>query len=699
MSALGIRVGRAFFGQFGGRLKSVQEQAMAPVLAGTDVLIRAGTGSGKTEAAAAPLTERYLDDLDAGETVVILYISPTRALANDLARRLEPVYENLGLDVGVRHGERKDLARASCPGVLITTPESLDVMTSVREPRLLGARAIVLDEIHLLANTQRGLQLGIALHRLELLVERRLQTVGLSATVADPLAVWHFFRPGTDPEVIDDADPPRTLIRRIRIDVTHAELAERLARLGGETEKVLVFVNSRRECDVLADAIRDGAGFGEAVFSHHSSLTKEARERVEHEFERSDRAVCVATSTLELGIDIGDVTLVVLYGAPADWQSFLQRCGRGNRRSQTVQALCVVPAPRPDDVLGLRHLVTFQALLQQIDSGALDWALPFDLYGAAAQQFVSAVDGAGGAFTGINHFLEITEPWPHLHADVVEEILEELVAGEVLKRHPVHRRYGAAEGLWELRSLLQIWSNMPLSSREIELVHGNATLGHVPATNLLRLQEGRVFAFSGRRWEVEGFVAGTIRVRSTTRRPDVELKFGRRGAPLDAALIEQIRVLLAAGDVGAEVYPSGRADGLRTRLASLRPLAQDDVLPSRASDRGHTYLTFGGTLLNQLVATWAGSDPRRCGDFTLVVDDPLDTSAIPDCASLAPGLAAIDLDETEMSEFQRRLPVSLRRLEMENEWLRRPVNEQILERLRRAEVIPLPSAALDLVLA
>lgn len=696
MKELGARVGRAFFGQFQ-TLRPVQARAIEAVLGGSDVLIRAGTGSGKTEAAAAPLTQRYLDELDHSETVVVLYISPTRALANDLARRLEPVYDRLGLTVGVRHGERKDLARAACPGVLITTPESLDVMTGNQEPRLLHVRAIVLDEIHLLANTQRGLQLGIALHRLELLVERRLQTVGLSATVADPLAVWHFFRPGSSPQVIDDVGPSRTLERRIYIDVNHADLAERLARLDGPSEKILVFANSRRECDVLADALREGAGFGDAVFSHHSSLTKEARERVESEFERLDRAVCVATSTLELGIDIGDVTLVVLFGAPTNWQSLLQRCGRGNRRSDVVQALCVVPAPKPDEQLGLRQLLTFQALLQQIDTGALDWSLPFDLYGAAAQQFVSALHGAGGAFTGINRFIDITRPWPHLNPDVVEETLEELVARDVLTRHPVYRRYGAGEGLWDLRSQLQIWSNMPLSARDIELMHGSSALGRVPATNLLRLQEGKVFAFSGRRWEVEAFLAGAVRVRPTSRRPDVELKFGRRGAPLDAAVIEQIRLLLAAGDVGLDVYPAGRAEALRTQLAGLRSLAQDSVLPGTASGPQYTYLTFGGTLTNQLLATWTGADPRRCGDFTLVLDRPLDNAAIPGCADLLPSLAAIDLDEGEMSEFQRLLPPRLRRLEMENEWARRPIHDRILDRLRTARLTDLPAAVLDLV--
>lgn len=273
-------------------------------------------------------------------------------------------------------------------------------------------------------------------------------------------------------------------------------------------------------------------------------------------------------------------------------------------------------------------------------------------------------------------------------------MLEELVQRDVIMRHPVYRRYGAGDGLWELRKQFQIWSNMPLSSRDIELMHGSAALGRVPATNLLRLQEGRVFAFSGRRWEVEAFLAGAVRVRPTGRSPDIELKLGHRGAPLDAAVIEQIRVLLATGDVGLDVHPAGRAEELRVRVASLRPLAQDAVLPGSAIGSHHTYLTFGGKLTNQLLASWAGAGPRRCDDFTLVLHGPLDNAAIPDCASLLPSLAAIELDEGDMSEFQRLLSPRLRRLEMENEWVRRPIHDQILDRLRSADITQLPAAAL-----
>jgi ATP-dependent Lhr-like helicase len=154
------------------------------VLEGGDVLILAGTGSGKTEAVLAPLAQRWLPAMRREGGCTILYVTPTRALANDLLRRIEPPMEALGLRVGVRHGERNDLSRARKPDLLITTPESLDVLLTGRDAALQSVRGVVLDEIHLLYNTQRGFQLGVLLKRLDAFTGTVCQVVGLSATVA-----------------------------------------------------------------------------------------------------------------------------------------------------------------------------------------------------------------------------------------------------------------------------------------------------------------------------------------------------------------------------------------------------------------------------------------------------------------------------------------------------------------------------------
>src|SRR5262245_51162998 len=131
INALDLNVGRAFYGSFR-ELRPAQRDAVAPIMTGRDVLLLAGTGSGKTEAVLAPLMQRWLSDMRRSEGCIVLYVTPTRALANDLVRRLEPPMDQLGLTVGVRHGERNDLARSRKPHLLVTTPESLDVLLSTQ---------------------------------------------------------------------------------------------------------------------------------------------------------------------------------------------------------------------------------------------------------------------------------------------------------------------------------------------------------------------------------------------------------------------------------------------------------------------------------------------------------------------------------------------------------------------------------------
>jgi ATP-dependent Lhr-like helicase len=695
---VGQRVGRAFFSGFQS-LRPVQQRAFQPILQGEDVLIRAGTGAGKTEAATAPLVERYLTLLDRCDGVTLLYLSPTRALANDLLRRLSPVFDKLSIGVGVRHGERDDLSRAAAPAVLITTPESLDVLVGKREPTLAGVQAVVLDEIHLLMNNQRGLQLAVAVHRLELWLGRTLQVVGLSATVANPNAVWRFFRPSTTAEVITDTDPPRAIERQIRIHVSRSALSGLLAQLsGGATAKILAFTNSKSECDLLADELRTSSGFGPSVFAHHAGLDKHERQRVEREFQARRRAICVATSTLELGIDIGDIDLIVLYGVPSNWQSFLQRIGRGSRRRDTVEVLCVAPEPPAGRTMRLRDLLGFQALMQQVNTTTPNGAEAFALYGAAAQQLVSTIDAGSGGFVGINRLAEVLAPWPHLGRDAVFQLLDELSSRAILQRHPVYRRYGADEGLWELRRTLQLWSNLPLSYRDIEIHHGSTQLGQVPASNLLRIRKEATFAFAGRRWVVTEVHSDRIKVVPTERKPSIELASGRRGAPLDPALVEQIRVLIASGAVASAVVPSARGRALEAELAPLRPFASEDVLPVADEIDHFIYVTFAGSLANQVIASWAGANPRDTTEFTITSSHPVSLADLPSSpADLVDHLRAVEVNAGEPSEFQHCLPPNLRRTELENEWVRVPCHVTTLRRLRTATEVRLPSELISLI--
>lgn len=341
-----------FFARFG-RLTAPQRAAIPPILAGADVLLSAATASGKTEAACAPLVERFIG-LAAPWT--ILYVSPTRALINDLHARLATPLAALGLRLDRRTSDhRADAGRVPQTHVLLTTPESFDSLLCRGRSRrpdghaLAGVTAVVLDEIHLLHGGPRGEQTRWLLERLRRLrrqaqafgwvADDRVQIVALSATVPDATDVRDAYLPGGEIIAVPGARAIETISApgaRARVEVALPSLLA----APGAPEKVLVFANARQRVDELTARLRrDLRRLGYAVRAHHGSLDREEREATEAAARGERRIVVFATSTLEIGIDIGDIDLVVLDGPAPDVPALLQRIGRGNRRTGATRVL------------------------------------------------------------------------------------------------------------------------------------------------------------------------------------------------------------------------------------------------------------------------------------------------------------------------------------------------------------------------
>jgi len=305
------RTWHAFFGRFGGRLRPIQAAAVADLAAGRDAVLVAPTATGKTEAAAAPLTERLLA-AGALPRPGIVTVSPTRALANDLARRLQPPCEPLGLEVGVRTGDHPaTLSRRRPPHLVVTTPESVDSVLC-RRPRVLRpVRALVLDELHLLLATGRGDQLAVLTRRLRRVASGPLQVVVLSATLPDPGVVSRRFLEDPVEHRVPGARPLTLEPLEVGEDETLAgPLSDAVRRL--DLRKVLAFVDRRADAETVASELKGRTPFGDAVLVHHGSLQRHAREWTEAQLLARPRALCVATSTLEVGIDVGDVDAVLL---------------------------------------------------------------------------------------------------------------------------------------------------------------------------------------------------------------------------------------------------------------------------------------------------------------------------------------------------------------------------------------------------
>ncbi|MCL4355848.1 MAG: DEAD/DEAH box helicase [Nitrososphaerota archaeon] len=343
-----------------------QVEAWPLVSRGADVLVVAPTGSGKTEAAILPLLSRLVSE-GHGDGISLLYITPMRALNRDMQRRLQAWCTRLGLTVDIRHGDTPQSQRAKQsshpPDVMVTTPETLQAILPGRRMRdnLSPLKAVVVDELHNLVESKRGVQLCVGLERLRK-VAPKFQLVALSATIGTPAVAAKFLFGEREVKIVK-ADAPKEFAYAIEYPVpdpasqsaaketySAPDLAARLARINSLIDghvSTLIFVNSRTLAEMLGEKL---ARLRKDVGVHHGSLPREERERVEQAFKAGELKALVCTSTLELGIDVGSVDLVVQYMSPRQVTSLVQRVGRSGHRLGKVSKGVLVTVSA-DDIL------------------------------------------------------------------------------------------------------------------------------------------------------------------------------------------------------------------------------------------------------------------------------------------------------------------------------------------------------------
>ena len=317
-------------------LSLTQQQAIPPICEGNHLLLIAPTGTGKTESAMLPVFDRLLRLQGGGFKAI--YITPLRSLNRDILFRLQWWCHELGLSVGVRHGDTSQYERRkqalNPPDLLITTPETLQALFIGKRLRehLPQIRYVIIDEIHELAGSKRGAQLSVALERLAEYAGE-FQRIGLSATVGNPEEVAAFLTGNGRPHTIVNIPSAPHMEISVRFAGEDFDSQVRaVERCIDHEESSLLFVNTRSTAEALGHRLYERGD----VEVHHGSLSKEIRIDAEDRFKRGDIRSLICTSSMELGIDIGHIERVIQFGSPREVSRLLQRVGRAGHRLDTV---------------------------------------------------------------------------------------------------------------------------------------------------------------------------------------------------------------------------------------------------------------------------------------------------------------------------------------------------------------------------
>ncbi|KXU82310.1 ATP-dependent DNA helicase [Paraburkholderia monticola] len=584
-----------------------QAAAWPQIRTGRSTLVAAPTGSGKTLTAfLSALNDLVSQGLANGGTLpdetLVVYVSPLKALSNDIRLNLQLPLQGIAaeldalglppLDIrtAVRTGDttqqERNALKKRAPHILVTTPESLYVLLGSDSGRrmLATVRTVIVDEIHALAGSKRGSHLALSLERLDALCGQRLPRIGLSATQKPVSAVARFLVGGAslDSEVPAECaviDVGHVRARDLALEIPPVPLEavmanevwervyDRLAELVAQHRTTLVFVNTRRMAERAARHLTERLG-KDAVAAHHGSLAKEHRFDAEQRLKRGELRVLIATASLELGIDIGDVDLVCQMGSPRSIAPFLQRVGRSGHHVGGMPKGRLFPASRDD-------LLECAALLDCVRRGELDaLRIPRAPLDVLAQQIVAEVSSAEWSEDALFDLLRRAAPYADLPREQYDAVLRMLAEGYTSRHGPraayVHR--DAVSGTLRGRrggKLVAVTSGgtIPENADYAVVLEPQAlNIGTVNEDFAVESLAGDVFQLGNASYRILRIESGRVRVEDAQGQPpNIPFWLGEAPGRSDelsfavARLREQVETLLDEGETRSATTPATTA--------------------------------------------------------------------------------------------------------------------------------------------
>jgi ATP-dependent Lhr-like helicase len=591
-------------------LRPVQELTIDAVLDGCNAVVLAPTAGGKTEAAVFPIFSRILSEQL--KPVAALYVCPIRALLNNQEERLRTYARMVGLEVFKWHGDvndaRKQRFRESPAHLLMTTPESLEVMliSARTDARALfeGLSAVIIDEVHAFAGDDRGAHLASLLERLSVFCGRDIQRIGLSATVGNPQVIGTWLS-GSSQRPFRLVDPPRPRAERQFLVDYCDELGQAALGIGhmARGKKSLVFVESRARAEKVAHAMADT---GVEVFIHHSSVSRADRTLAEEQFTSGQNTAIVCTSTMELGIDVGDLDQVIQVDAPTSVASLLQRMGRTGRREHT-RANCSFFCLSPESLLQA------VALLRLAQVGWVEEVQPtaHALHVLAHQIMALILQEGGISRHRLQPWVAAAYPFAGIRSEQVQDLVATMLQRDILYEADgvlsLGRRGEALYGRKNFFELYAVFTAPPV----LRVQHGKEDIGHIQAQFVSMHDQNQgplCFRLSGRAWEVgqTDLARGVVHVHPAAS-GKVPSWLGLPGV-LSTRLCQAMRGVLVEDPLDPSWLTPAAARELQAMHDSYHGLLHALADPLEDQPDGVQWHTFAGGGVNRLLA--AGLEER-----------------------------------------------------------------------------------------